>query len=99
MHANDTNHTQARAHVSAGLPELPSLPAEIGPVRCPECDQRTAVIKHVPQGDGNYSAESQCSSCGDRTGLDMISYAIGLTVGILIEAARRADPRVSRQPR
>lgn len=85
----------ARAWVSAALLELPGVPEEVGPVRCPTCLERAAVVRHVPQGDGTYGASMDCRSCGDQSDLWMESYLAGLAVGILIEAARRGDPRVA----
>jgi hypothetical protein len=90
--------TSPAAYVSAGLPDLPGVPATVGPVTCPNCDQRTAVVHHVPRGDGNYSAVTECNACGSRVDLWMNAYAAGLSVGVLIEAARRNDPRIARQP-
>ena len=99
VEASDVNISAARAYVSADLPGLSGVPAEVGPVRCSGCDQRTAAIRHVPLGDGNYSAVAECSHCGDSVDLWMNSYAAGLAAGMLIEAARRGDPRVARDSR
>lgn len=35
------------AGVSADLPGLPGVPASIGPIRCPECEQLGAEVRHV----------------------------------------------------
>jgi hypothetical protein len=98
MEASDVKIPAARAYVSADLPGLSGVPAEVGPVRCSGCDQRTAVIRHVPEGDGNYGAVAECSYCGGGIDLWMNSYAAGLAAGMLIEAARRGDPRVAHEP-
>ena len=87
----------SRAYVLADLPGLPGVPAAVGPVTCPSCLLPAAAVRHVPQGDGTYGARLECSSCGDSQDLLMNAYAAGLAAGVLIEAARRGDPRVSRE--
>jgi hypothetical protein len=84
------------AHVSADLPGLPGVPAGAGPVICPDCEQRTGTVHHRPNGDGTYSATLVCQGCGGCFELGMNAYSTGLTVGCLVEAARRGDPRVIR---
>jgi hypothetical protein len=98
MEASDVNISAARAFVSAELPGLSGVPAEVGPVRCSGCNQRAAVIRHVPRGAGDYGAAAECSCCGGRDDLWMNSYAAGLAAGMLIEAARRGDPRIAHEP-
>jgi hypothetical protein len=98
MEASDVKSPAARAFVTAALPGLSGVPAEVGPVHCSGCDERAAVIRHVALGDGNYGGVVECSSCGARLELWMESYAAGLAAGLLIEAARRGDPRVAREP-
>jgi hypothetical protein len=83
--------------VSPGLPDLPGVPAEVGPVACVDCDQRTATVRHVSYGGGGFGATLVCSGCGGC--FDLLAeggYLTGLTVGVLVESARRGDPRVSR---
>lgn len=84
--------------MSADLPGLPGVPAEVGPVACPGCGQCTATVGHHPLGDGTYTATLLCSGCGECRDLWMEAYTTGLTVGVLVEAARRGDPRVARLP-
>ena len=86
--------TQPLAQVSAGLPDLPRVPASVGPVICLDCRQRTATVSHIAQDDGTYAAVLSCPACGLSTGLWMEAYTTGLSAGLLIEAARRGDPRV-----
>lgn len=84
-----------QAFVSADLPDLPGVPATVGPVACPSCEQRAAIVRHEPRGDGTFGARLECGACGDSPDLEMLAYAAGLAVGVLIEAARRGDPRVT----
>lgn len=97
MEASDVKTLAARAFVTADLPGLSGVPAEAGPVTCPGCNERTVIIRHVPLGNGNYGADAECGNCGDRLELWMESYAAGLAVGVLVEAARRGDPRVAHE--
>jgi hypothetical protein len=84
------------AHVSADLPDLPGVPADVGPVICPDCGQRTGTVHHRPSDDGTYSATLVCQGCGGCFELWMNAYSTGMTVGVLVDAARRGDPRVTR---
>jgi hypothetical protein len=86
----------SRAYVLADLPGLPGVPAAVGPVTCPSCLLPGAAVRHAPQGDGTYRARLECGSCGSHD-LWTDAYAAGLAAGIIIEAARRGDPRVSRE--
>jgi hypothetical protein len=99
MDMRDVTPLAGRAYVSADLPDLNHVPAEVGGLRCPSCGQRTAVVRHVPRGDGTYSAVNDCSYCGDNDTLWMTAYTTGLEVGVIVEAARRGDPRVAREGR
>jgi hypothetical protein len=98
----DSTHTCSTPvfNVSADLPGLRGVPAQVGPVGCFCCGRRTATVRHERQGDGDdYSATLVCEGCGsvfDLLAGNPDAYATGLTVGILVEAARRGDSRVTR---
>lgn len=88
-------------HVSADLPGLPGVPAEVRPVKCPECEVRAATVRHDCAGPGaDLTATLICGDCGSI--LDLLAsqsgYMVGLEVGVLVEAARRGDPRVATGP-
>ena len=81
--------------VSADLPGLPGVPESVGPVRCPECGQTTADVRHARRltgQDGSYTARLTCHACGLTSTLDADGYAAGLSVGVLVERARQAQP-------
>jgi hypothetical protein len=77
------------------LPGLPGVPAVVGPVQCPGCQRKTATVHHILQSDGDVRARVDCSHCDEVTELWMEAYSIGLSVGVLVEAARRGDPRIT----
>jgi hypothetical protein len=87
-------------HISADLPSLPGVPAEIGPVKCLDCHQRGATVHHSCTGpDAQLTATLTCYSCGAIFDLFAArdGYLVGLEVGVIVEAARRGDPRVERR--
>jgi hypothetical protein len=66
------------------LPTLPGIPSQIGPVLCPDCNQRLAAVHHLADGDG-YMATLICDGCGAARELDPESYTAGLAAGVLHE--------------
>jgi hypothetical protein len=67
------------------LPDLPGVPGHIGPILCPGCGERTAVVHHVPDGEGGYVARLVCAPCTATWELDSESYTAGLAAGVLHE--------------
>lgn len=80
--------TAVTPEVSADLPGLPGVPASIGPLRCPGCDQRTATVHHVQDGHGSITPTLICQGCGSVFELEATSYNAGLGAGVLAEKAR-----------
>jgi hypothetical protein len=74
--------------IAADLPGLPGVPASIGPLVCPGCDQRASAIHHVQDGCGNITPTLICQGCGAVFELEATAYNIGLGAGILAEKAR-----------
>jgi hypothetical protein len=69
---------------------LPGVPASLGPLRCPACDQRAAVVHHVPDpqaGDDLYIPTLICQ-CGAVFELEATAYNAGLAAGVLAQMAR-----------
>lgn len=88
-----------RFHVGPALPGLPAVPADISPVKCLGCEERTATIRHDCAGPGGaLTATMICDGCGSV--FDLLAsnegYLAGLEAGVIVEAARRGDPRVAR---
>jgi hypothetical protein len=85
--------------VSADLPGLPGVPAEVASVKCPGCSERAATVHHSCSGpSAELTATLICAGCGSIFDLLVSSdgYLTGLEVGVIVEAARRGDPRVVR---
>jgi hypothetical protein len=72
-------------HIGPELPGLPGIPSEIGPVPCPDCDTRQAVVHHIPAADGDYTPTLVCGDCGACHELEPNAYVIGLAAGVLYE--------------
>jgi hypothetical protein len=69
---------------------LPGVPASLGPLRCPACDQRAALVHHVPgplAGDDLYIPTLICQ-CGAVFELEATAYNAGLAAGVLAQMAR-----------
>lgn len=76
--------------VSADLPTLPGVPARIGPIRCPCCDERQATLSHEPDPaePGDYGVRLICFGCGSIFELETTAYIAGLAAGMLVALAR-----------
>jgi hypothetical protein len=74
--------------IGEDLPGLPGVPATIGPLECPACDDRTAHIHHVQDGHGAIAPTLICRGCGSVFELEATAYHAGLRAGILAEKAR-----------
>lgn len=87
--------------LSPDLPQLRGVPASIGMVKCPACEQRAAVIRHEPAAaagpDAAYTARLVCGACGADNELDPGAYAAGLEAGVLVRAAREHDTACGHQ--
>jgi hypothetical protein len=82
--------------VAADLPGLPGVPSEVSGVRCFDCRQRTATVRHEQQGDDvRVTLACECGSIFSLLPGSGDAYLLGMEVGVLTESARRGDPRVS----
>jgi hypothetical protein len=91
--STETTATLLGLRISADLPGLPGIPAEIGPARCFTCDELAGTIRHHRRSDGSVDATLVCLACGSAFDLRVRddAYLMGLTIGRMIEAARHTE--------
>jgi hypothetical protein len=80
--------TPVLPRIAADLPGLPGVPASIGPLCCPTCDQRAAVVHHLQDAGGDITPALICQGCGSAFELEATAYNAGLAAGVLAEKAR-----------
>lgn len=77
--------------IASDMPGLPGVPASIGPLRCPTCEQRAATLNHVPDPEAGADLITPtlvCLGCGSVFELEATAYGVGLAAGVLAERGR-----------
>lgn len=89
------NRDQIR--VGPDVPGLTGVPATIGPLRCPECGERSAVLWICQWGpvdpDSAVGFRLSCNDCGSIWEPDQFAVNIGMAAGVLVQLAREHDER------